>query len=229
MLDCGRSNSLASMVKLAAEGRGTPPESFGDGAPSGGRGPGPIRLPHPRTGPLIRPHLRCRYGRRVAGSEDLRRWRCRCLGARLRAWRSRLASHFPQEATGPSGGTRRFPQRTPSLRSGLARSPEQPRVIHAVGLAFRELRVTAVERVVHVVVDRIQTRGLARVLADRTATRRCPLGGRVRDSVARWAALALERVGQIQPVADLVRSGLALVVLARVAGRRAEHRLPVDY
>jgi hypothetical protein len=33
---------------------------------------------------------------------------------------------------------------------------------------------------------------------------------------------------EVEPVARLVRGGLALVVRARVSGRRAEHRLPVD-
>src|SRR5829696_5798141 len=50
-------------------------------------------------------------------------------------------------------------------------APVQPGVLHAGGLAGRELVVTGVERVVHVVVDRVDTGLGAGVLTLRAAER----------------------------------------------------------
>src|SRR5215210_3389422 len=65
-----------------------------------------------------------------------------------------------------------------------------------------------VERVVDVVVDRVEARRGARVLAGRAAGRRRLLRRRVGDEVALRAAPAVEGVLEVQPVADLVRAGL---------------------
>ena len=53
---------------------------------------------------------------------------------------------------------------SPAPRSSLRSAERQPGVLHARGLAGRELRVALVVRVVHVVVDRVGARRGARVL-----------------------------------------------------------------
>jgi hypothetical protein len=74
---------------------------------------------------------------------------------------------------------------------------------------LRELGVAGVVRVVHVVVDRIETRiARAAVLALRATARRDELARPVVHPVARRATPALERVIQPEPVHELVRRGL---------------------
>src|SRR5204863_9645260 len=91
----------------------------------------------------------------------------------------------------------------------------------------RELVVAGVERVVHVVVDRVRARRRARVEALRTTGCRVPLRGRVGDVVALVVATALERVQEAEPVAGLVRRGPAEREVRAV--RTADERVVVEH
>src|SRR5262245_46314918 len=64
-------------------------------------------------------------------------------------------------------------------RRAAVRAEEEPLVLHPCGLSRGELRVAGIERVVHVVVDRVEPRLLAAVLTLRAAGRRDQLGRRV--------------------------------------------------
>src|SRR5215211_4536621 len=87
---------------------------------------------------------------------------------------------------------------------------EEPSVAHALDLARGELRVAAVERVVHVVVDRVETRLRTRVLPLGAAGRWRLLSRGVGDEVVRLGAPLVERVLEVEPVAGLVGGRLAL-------------------
>src|SRR4051812_7403123 len=84
---------------------------------------------------------------------------------------------------------------------------EEVLLLHSLGLAGGELEVAGIVRVVHEVVDRIESRFEAGVPADLAPERRPLLGGRVGDVVALRVTTALERVVEAEPVAGLVRSG----------------------
>src|SRR5215203_801752 len=85
------------------------------------------------------------------------------------------ASPAPKTKTGRLAPAR---SRRP-VQVRLRCAPVQPGVLHAGGLAGRELVVTGVERVVHVVVDRVDTGLGAGVLTLRAAERGDALRRRV--------------------------------------------------
>lgn len=123
---------------------------------------------------------------------------------------------------------------TPSYSYGLpgevvhlfAGAVSGPVRVNASLLAGGELLVASVIRVVHVVVDGVDT-GLAGagVTADGAARGGRGLGGGVGNQVAGAGAAALEGVVEAEPVTDLVGGGVALVVVGqRAAGDgRVEH------
>ena len=79
-----------------------------------------------------------------------------------------------------------------------------------------ELVHARIVRVVHEVLDRVVTGLRAGVPVD-AVERRLGLVGRVEDLVARPLAAVLERMEERQPVPDLVRAGVALVIGGGVA------------
>src|SRR4029450_4989865 len=135
-------------------------------------------------------------------------------------WRVHRPTSPPLTSSLNTGGPApltRVRARADGLRTRRAsRSEQQPGVAHALRLAGSELRVAGVERVVHVVVHRIEPRGRARVLAVRASGCRCLLCRGVVDEVALGVAAAEEGVLEVEPVTDRVRARLALVEPARV-------------
>src|SRR3954452_12565472 len=83
--------------------------------------------------------------------------------------------------------------------------------VHARTLAGGELVVTAVEAVIHVVVDRVKPGQRAGVPTLRASAGRAALRRRVAHLVVRVGAATLERVVQPKPVAGLVGGGLTEV------------------
>ena len=115
------------------------------------------------------------------------------------------------------------------MLSGASGPVQQPGVLHSLGLSGGELREARVVRVVHVVVDRVESGGRAGIPAGLATERGGLLGGRIGDEVTALVALAEERVLEVEPVAGLVDERVALVVQAGVLARGAGHGLPVDH
>src|SRR5689334_5757896 len=105
-----------------------------------------------------------------------------------------------------------------------------PHVADPGALPRRVLVVARVVRVVHVVVDRVETRQRAGVPAGRATARRAALRRGVTDRVVRARAATLERVVEPEPVPGLVRRRLAQVEVRRRTTRQRAvlHPDPVD-
>lgn len=91
-----------------------------------------------------------------------------------------------------------------------------PLVVHAGLLTGGELLVTGIVRVVHVVVDGVDSSTGAGVASGRAARSSSLLGRGVGNRVTNGAAGALEGVLETEPVADLVDNGVPVVVVGLV-------------
>jgi len=102
--------------------------------------------------------------------------------------------------------------------------------MHARALTRREFLVAGIVRVVHKVVDRIET-GLAGagIASGRTSARGAGLGGGIGNKIAAAGAASLESVVQTKPVADFVRDGIAEVEVGLAAARngRVQDAAPI--
>src|SRR5215207_11758564 len=100
----------------------------------------------------------------------------------------------------------------PKRLTGLC-APVQPGVLHAGGLAGSELVVTGVEGVVHVVVDRVETRLRAGVLTLRAAEPHRTLAGRRR---AREVPISVD--GAVDPREREAEAGIDAALCSAEAG-----------